>query len=537
MKRIAVRIGFTLGLALLSLPQSGPRQPADSATLYRHHFAGTARIAQAPNSSTLRKVWALPESKALRDHVFLKLAEVPYRVRRPELPAGAADQSALFRPLLDDLFSAESYLEIRGPTQRSEVVLALKLGDDRARVWSTNLWQAGATWKLGAPAPIKVEGFPGWELKMKGAPNVFQWVRAGQWLLVGLGHDRLTLLPGLARQTAKSERPGTALEQNWFEADVDCPRLSSWFPVLGRYAVPPAHVVITAKGEMLRSTAQLRCPEKVTWTFEPWKLPTNYIHEPLISFTVAQGIAHLLAKTKGVPELGLKPLPNQVCLWGQAAEHVQTAFTVPTANATNVIRQLAPRLQPFVLSHMPGAIGEFEWITNMLGMHWKGVPFVLPTLRPVRDTGVEYLLGSLYPVGTKGKPVPAELYAQLAGQTNLLYYDWEMTSERLPQANRFLQLGSITTQKRLPPTNAPTLRWLKAVSPLLGNTGTKMTQTGPNELTLVRSSQLGLTGIEMATLTRWIESPGFPLTFDPPPSSLPSPRKDSGKPASPRPQR
>ncbi len=530
MKPTAVSIGFAAGLLILTAPASfSQRQPAASTALYRHHFAGATQITRATNSPRFNKIWARPESQQLRDHVLQKFAQVPYRVWRGELPAGAADQSALFRPLLEDWVNVESYLEIRGPTNRTESALAVQLGDDRAQLWSTNLWQAAAVWRLGVPAQIKVEGFSGWELKKKGTPNLFQMVRVGQWLVVGLGQDRLTVLPAWVQQAAKSGRPGPALNQNWFECDLDCPGLSGWFPILRTCQVPPARLAVDEKGELLRTTMQLRSPQKISWTFEPWKIPTNYISEPLISFTVAQGIAPLLARLKGVPELGLKPPPNQVCLWGQMSEHVQTCFTVPIAAATNTMKQLEPKLHPFVLTYLPDALGEFKWITNRFEMFWRGVPFVLPTLRPIQDSGVDYLLGSLYPIRPTGKPVPPELFAQLAGQPSMLYYDWEMTSERLPQENRLLQIMSIVCERRLPPTNSPTLKWLTAVAPLLGETRTKIARTGDNELTLVRNSQIGLTGFEIALLTRWIESPGFPLSFERPPAATERLRKTTEK--------
>jgi hypothetical protein len=40
---------------------------------------------------------------------------------------------------------------------------------------------------------------------------------------------------------------------------------------------------------------------------------------------------------------------------------------------------------------------------------------------------------------------------------------------------------------------------------------------GPHELALVRKSHLGLTGFEIATLSTWIDSAGFPLAFSLPP--------------------
>jgi hypothetical protein len=42
--------------------------------------------------------------------------------------------------------------------------------------------------------------------------------------------------------------------------------------------------------------------------------------------------------------------------------------------------------------------------------------------------------------------------------------------------------------------------------------------SSPQELSLVRKSQLGFTGFELAALMRWVESPGFPLRYERPPS-------------------
>jgi hypothetical protein len=45
---------------------------------------------------------------------------------------------------------------------------------------------------------------------------------------------------------------------------------------------------------------------------------------------------------------------------------------------------------------------------------------------------------------------------------------------------------------------------------------TEITQTSPQELALVRKSHVGFTGFELATLSAWMDSPGFPLTFEMP---------------------
>jgi len=52
---------------------------------------------------------------------------------------------------------------------------------------------------------------------------------------------------------------------------------------------------------------------------------------------------------------------------------------------------------------------------------------------------------------------------------------------------------------------------------MLGNTVTEVTLNGPTELSLVRKSDVGFTGYEIALLGRWIDSPRFPFQYEPPP--------------------
>jgi len=49
------------------------------------------------------------------------------------------------------------------------------------------------------------------------------------------------------------------------------------------------------------------------------------------------------------------------------------------------------------------------------------------------------------------------------------------------------------------------------VSKKLGNCGTVTTLTRPDELTVLRNSTVGLTGVELTWLAYWLDAPGFPL--------------------------
>jgi hypothetical protein len=158
----------------------------------------------------------------------------------------------------------------------------------------------------------------------------------------------------------------------------------------------------------------------------------------------------------------------------------------------------------------------------------------MPTLHPVKNGTNEFLFGAIFPPLGEVTPVPDELLAQLRGRTNLIYYDWEITEERLIHAKQLYQLACMADSRYLPSTNSASKRWLAAVGPKLGNTVTEIVQSNPQELTLVRKSHLGWTGFELVTLSTWLDSPGFPFAFELPHIwGKPSTNAVSGKTAAP----
>jgi hypothetical protein len=141
----------------------------------------------------------------------------------------------------------------------------------------------------------------------------------------------------------------------------------------------------------------------------------------------------------------------------------------------------------------------------------------------------------IYPRPPLTNPPPPELFAEIQGKSKLLYYDWEITQERLPHANQMYQLYDILNNRRPYGTNVTAQRWLISLAPQLGNTITEMSMTGPKEITLVRKSHVGLTSFELVTLARWINSKNFPFEFEPAPSV--KRRPPGGKPATNAPQK
>src|SRR5262245_2877806 len=83
-----------------------------SQPLLRAHFVGMNRIVELTNAGKLKDIWTLPTSQQLRKQAVEKAALAPFELWKKLLPAGASDQPQLIRPLLDDLLTSESYIEL-----------------------------------------------------------------------------------------------------------------------------------------------------------------------------------------------------------------------------------------------------------------------------------------------------------------------------------------------------------------------------------------------------------------------------------------
>ncbi len=119
--------------------------------------------------------------------------------------------------------------------------------------------------------------------------------------------------------------------------------------------------------------------------------------------------------------------------------------------------------------------------------------------------------GYLSELGGTNPPPPAVLFQQIAGRTNLVYYDWEITGEHAWAWRNVVNIfRHIFEKPRLAPETA-SIVWINSISNRLVNTVTEITQSDTKRFTLVRKGPIGLTGIELIALAHWLESPDFPL--------------------------
>src|SRR3954462_10053865 len=156
---------------------------------------GMTKLIQGTNAPKVKEIWGLQASADLRKKALDKIAKTPFQLAQKVLPAGALDQPALIRPLLDDLVASESYVELKSPEAGSDSVIAMQVDEQRARLWSTNLWQFAAAWKLNKPQPLSA-GISGWEARGPGISLQVQ--QRGEWVLVGWSRGKLDALNSLA---------------------------------------------------------------------------------------------------------------------------------------------------------------------------------------------------------------------------------------------------------------------------------------------------------------------------------------------------
>jgi hypothetical protein len=126
---------------------------------------------------------------------------------------------------------------------------------------------------------------------------------------------------------------------------------------------------------------------------------------------------------------------------------------------------------------------------------------VVPFLEPAPAPRNSFITAGLLPVQLyQPKPAPAELLAQL-NQKNLIYYDWEITSERIQQWIPIWQLYYMVGGRDIHDNGAPSAKLLQTLRTNIANTVTTGTLESPNRIKFARQSQLGLTALELVLLT------------------------------------
>ena len=232
------------------------------------------------------------------------------------------------------------------------------------------------------------------------------------------------------------------------------------------------------------------------------------IHPPLTSFTAVRGFAPWLENQPWAKRLQLSPEPDQAFIWSLGISPLQTFIAVPVPNATSALAQLDQNLFSNTnwQNHLIFPLG-FSRTTNAIS--FANLPYVQPEVTALNTVSGDYLFADVSPNLPRGKALPHALL-QALDRDNLVYYHWEITSDRLAVLPQLTQMALMMTQRKQLGQGEAAAVWLNHIGPTLGNCVTEVTQTGPSELTFVRTAPVGLTAIELIALANWLQAPNFP---------------------------
>jgi hypothetical protein len=495
---------FLFGTAMMTAVVTQASPPGTD-LMARVHFAGAEQISADTNAVAFTNLWCSPEAQALRDQTLNKLSRAPFNWLKSKISPGAGDGAAQLRPLLDNLLSAEWFLQVGDAANGSlEFALAIRLDAGRAQLWQANLENVLETWT--AMSVEKKQN--GWELKKHLPPNLIRFVRVGDWVVFGWGQDKLPLNDELVRRVLAEKRPAPAEKNDWVTADLDWPRLARWFPSLSAVDLPEMRWQAAGRNGNLHLDGNLMFPQPLAMTLEKWRMPTNTIHEPIVSFTAVRGIAPWLEKQNWARPYEISPVPNQVFIWAMAQVPFQTFAAAPVPDAKTALVQVNRNILANTNWQSKLIMPVTLEVTNNR-IAWVGMPFIVPEMRAVHEPAGDFLLAGFFPNTPRAKPLPPEVLAQLA-RPNLVYYHWENTVERLKLIPQLSQLVLMLTRHRQTNMGSAAGKWLARIEPALGNTLTEVTQTAPNELTFTRTAPGGLTAVEFLALVNWLEAPNFP---------------------------
>ena len=465
------------------------------------HFVGIENLIQREDAKTLKAVWAQKETRTLRTEALGKLAK--------HLAAQSGKGVSIFNSILPDIGLGETYLTIAPGDRNPDVTFMAAMSKTRGEEWVKRLKQISAHDRIEQEEKIQA-GYTGWRVDYKNGRSV-GFGYANGWLLLGIGKSTFVALKQASQQIADTGRPSPANTEQDLTLELT---LLSQLPALQN--------LLSEKANAVRLTSRLRKDNfftKAVVTYDEalsantakWEIPTRTITEPLASFTAARGVGLATARSV-LGQIQLKPANDQFFAWSQARTKFQSFFAVKVGDPAAEIAGLAKRIDTF---KKPGGAGE-NYIGKVVHdpkkpvVTWGNVPLFAPYLTKANSADKGYVVGGVFPPDPIKKPIPQELLNEFINKKNLVYYNWEITGQRLEKWNLLIQFAAILSDRREQLVNKTKgIDFITSLYPKLGNTITDATVNG-KELTITRKSHLGLSALEIALLTRWLDNPQFP---------------------------
>lgn len=502
----------------------------------QYHFVGATPLNQNPNIADAKKVFALRTTTGLKTMILIRMTKQLALAWHCHTNIEAF---RALRPLLDEGLDNESLASFGGPTNEPiNYVFAAHLGASRVQLLLQNL-QAIVPGKV---EDLQVESFSGKQWN-KGAKDELWMIPAKDWLVFGRGEALAPARAGYLQAIQKTGRPAPALEANVLEADVDWNGVDHWFSLATcPLKLGTMHLALSAPKNGFHMLAKVEYPEAIDWQPQPMSFPTNQVHDPLASFVTGQNVEPFLKSDETLSRLPTNPFRDQFYFWSMSQIAFQNYFAWPANDPSNMMQTLsAQALDEFnpILQRLNNT--ELVWRPKSSSLVWLKLQMIAPTLMPLPPARGHFILGAFFPPATKNKPAPEALWAQIQAQTNLVYYDWELTGTRVKQYLTLSQMlpildvlgvgpGGQTNEwvttaaaapggqkqegRRIDPRLDMEEIWLSGLTGYLGNTITEVLKTGPKEVTIVRNSPFVFDSLELLLLCHWLtDTPAGPLDW------------------------
>jgi hypothetical protein len=488
-------------------------QSAPGENVARIHWIGTDQLSRDTNASHLVSIWNIPEGAKLQAQIYDKLSAAPWNLFHRPLDTNAA---ALLRPLIQDVFRHECYLQVRqAPNQPAQFAFAIRLDERRATLWQS--YMAAVAESLTGIRPVNAGGATGgWSLQKHHSPNLIELSRAGEWTVLGAATGQNTLVAELVSRIRRDHAPfDSGASNDWFQASVDLPRfaaaLSTNCNLGGDW--PRISLQVAGEGTNVHTRGELAFSNLPPIELDEWIVPISIMDGPLASFTAVRGFKSWLGSLQAWNGLRIGPPPNQLYLWTLMGRGMNSYGAAPLLDASNQMYKLTDLvLQKGGPWFATNDLAKFARSETFNGLDWRGNPWLWPSLQSLSITNGNFVFGGLF-LNQPMAPPPAGYFDTVLAGTNLLYYDRELTGPRLPQWLYVGQFARYVSGNPEMPFKAASLEWLRVAGPRMGPSVTRITKTGDATLSLDRVSSVGFTAVELHLLADWLESPQFPVGF------------------------
>lgn len=484
-------------------------------TVITVYWAGAERFWSASTNGRVQRIAALAESRAFLDRVIdrLALGHTPLEGHTNAPTLAPALIKSLVWALLQHRLCVEMVADTNG---LAGITVWIDPAGADAKSLITNL-----ACVIARNPQVTIEwgvtgALAGWICRTtEGRETARLYHADGRVVLVFAGFGRSL------RSWPKAAKPADAAAPDWLSGT------NLWLHVQGRgphldmvvsellgcrCATGATNVSLNVHGmpDELRVECKIAFKRRLKTAPDQWRVPTRLVPESIVAFAAARDPVAALLTSRLAHLLGTNHIPHQIYYW--SAEGIPFQGFVawpcddPGALIDHVRTDTVPRLQVLAGHNW---VGEVRAITNDF-LIWEGLPFIHPFIRAAGEAGNRFVLAGLAPIVISNNYAPAELFAQFAGQPEVVFYEWEYTPELLFQLRNLVQLFRLLSERPQIPPESPSWRWFDAITPLMGECVTSARLTGPHSVSVVRRATVGLSAGELVALASWVETPFIP---------------------------